>query len=614
MTIRIKISLLVLVSMLALTVFSAQVLLEKIEFRDKTQSVINVILFANNTSHLVHELQKERGFSAGYLSSNGDDYFKSNLKDQKKVTDENIHIFEDDLKKFDFDGHDEGFKDFFVAADQEIKSIENIRRKVKNFDISVAEMAEYYTDIINALLYGIDQSSKLTTDVELANAVVAFSAIAHMKEYAGVERAMGATTLNFGGLKEKVFNKFNEVYYKQQAEEVVFRAYAPQKEIDYFDEHVRGPVLKKVDSVRQEIFNLPYMDEPKTTFKSKDWFIWSSDRINLIYDVEEFLAKDLLHIAKNKVEEANRAIVFNVSMWFALLIVLLLASFLIYRSVQNRVKETSKSFDEQLSKTIEVLAQMADNLKATSVDMQESATQAGDIGKSVIHDAQETSSFAQITLMSVNEMRDASSNITESINETARVSQTASSNAQGSTKQFEALNESMLRIQDMVNVINSLADQTNLLALNAAIESARAGEAGRGFAVVADEVKKLATSTAESTEAIENEVKTIVEQTKQSVEIMQSLVGSLEEVDGKTQNIAASNEQQSGVTENVRQNASMMTERNESVLEKSAQLDNVASSLEEVVQRAQTDANAIASHIHQLTNVSVEMQKKIESL
>lgn len=60
------------------------------------------------------------------------------------------------------------------------------------------------------------------------------------------------------------------------------------------------------------------------------------------------------------------------------------------------------------------------------------------------------------------------------------------------------LNDSALRISNIIGDIREIADQTNLLALNAAIEAARAGEQGRGFAVVAGEVRSLAEKTSDS--------------------------------------------------------------------------------------------------------------------
>ena len=59
-------------------------------------------------------------------------------------------------------------------------------------------------------------------------------------------------------------------------------------------------------------------------------------------------------------------------------------------------------------------------------------------------------------------------------------------------EQTTTTNNSVKRINEVVEIITSIAEQTNLLSLNATIEAARAGEAGKGFAVVAKEIQTLA--------------------------------------------------------------------------------------------------------------------------
>ncbi|GFM31701.1 methyl-accepting chemotaxis protein [Desulfovibrio subterraneus] len=127
-------------------------------------------------------------------------------------------------------------------------------------------------------------------------------------------------------------------------------------------------------------------------------------------------------------------------------------------------------------------------------------------------------------------------------------------------------------VDEVMEIISSIADQTNLLALNAAIEAARAGDAGRGFAVVADEVRKLAEKTMQATGEVGSQIAAIkqgVAQTREGMhqtaglvdsatgkaslsgELLRTIVSLAEDSAGQIQSIAAAASQQAASTEHI---------------------------------------------------------------
>ncbi|TFW25980.1 hypothetical protein E4L96_04815 [Massilia arenosa] len=144
-----------------------------------------------------------------------------------------------------------------------------------------------------------------------------------------------------------------------------------------------------------------------------------------------------------------------------------------------------------------------------------------------------------------------------------------------------SINESSVRIAEIISVIDAIAFQTNLLALNAAVEAARAGEQGRGFAVVAAEVRNLAQRTAGAAREIKTLIDDSVGKVQSGTELadragttMHEVVASIKQVAGIIGEIAAASAEQSVGLEQVNQAISHMdqtTQRNAVLVQEAAE-------------------------------------------
>ena len=188
-------------------------------------------------------------------------------------------------------------------------------------------------------------------------------------------------------------------------------------------------------------------------------------------------------------------------------------------TIEN-IKKMIQKVIEAISATANASSQISSSTEQMAAGSQEQSMQASEVASAIEQMTKTIIETAHNISIAAEKSKDAGILATEGnviVSETIKgmnkISQVVSSAANTVT----ALGNNSEKINEIIQVIDSIAGQTNLLALNAAIEAARAGEHGRGFAVVADEVKKLAERTTNATKEISEMISSIQNDTKKAV-------------------------------------------------------------------------------------------------
>ncbi|UDL06578.1 methyl-accepting chemotaxis protein [Marinobacter sp. CA1] len=227
----------------------------------------------------------------------------------------------------------------------------------------------------------------------------------------------------------------------------------------------------------------------------------------------------------------------------------------------RQVEEAARSIAEKSDTTErEVLAQKdnTDQVASATTEMAASAVQ---VRENAINTARKSSDTAE------------SANTGERLARTAVEGiQALNGEVQAGAQRIEELDERTSRMNDMLEVISTIADQTNLLALNAAIEAARAGEQGRGFSVVAEEVRALASRTQDSTgdiratiDSLKGEVVDCVATMRHASEMAGHQVDAILKVEAELQSIAAAVREITDLNQEMESAANEQSEVSESI-------------------------------------------------
>ncbi|WP_219593743.1 methyl-accepting chemotaxis protein [Aeromonas salmonicida] len=633
-----KMLLVVCLPLLALLFFSGRYVYERYQVEQEMGQAQAALYVVREAAQLAHELQKERGMSAGFLGSGGNK-FRDALPAQRKLVDTLLVRFHEDPALL-----------ALGEVQQALTGLTAMRERVGALGVEVAEQVGFYSRLISQLLAVVDQVSLNSQDATIALQTNAYAAFLQSKERMGLERATLSNVFGRDHFTPALLQQFISLLAAQNTYLERFQAVASPSQRQLLADSLASPVVAKVAAMEQLA-----LDKATTGGFGVDaeaWFALSTDKIGLLKESEDRLYQQLFErVEQMRAKSAS-------DFWWAALGVLLcvaLTTFVCWRVVRDlhlgfmALHQTFKRLVQENDLTVRVNWRSGDELGALAQDLNHflahleglllavrrscevlarSAATSADVIAEV--NAGVVKGFGQVDLVATaaTEMASTVAEIARNATQTSLATQQAIGRARQGDKEVDqtidaiqlvagtlantqqlvdSLYQDTESVGEALNLIKQISDRTNLLALNAAIEAARAGESGRGFAVVAEEVRALASRTQQAAEDIERMLSRLRQGADQAVTAMHlgteqaglsvteakragselsDIVSEVRKVSDMTAQVATATEEQRYVTDDIQHNVMTIREvyeahrlHSETLQQNSAELDLLAREL-----------------------------------
>ncbi|MDP2811956.1 MAG: nitrate- and nitrite sensing domain-containing protein, partial [Rhodocyclaceae bacterium] len=238
---------------------------------------------------LVHEIQKERGMSVGFLASGGVN-FADKLPGQRDEASRRLDGYRNVLAGFDAGRH-AGLPPLLAETATLLDGLSDKRKAVSSLALKPPEAGGYYTRTIAALLAIAGRAANLSSDRDIARLAATYHALLQAKERAGIERATLAGVFGDNSFSPESQVRFLSNAAAQDTWFTIFTGLANVDQSAFFKDKVTGPAVDDVARIKKEA--IAKMRDPALGMDAKAWFAVSTQRIDLLKEVEDRLAGDL---------------------------------------------------------------------------------------------------------------------------------------------------------------------------------------------------------------------------------------------------------------------------------------------------------------------------------
>jgi methyl-accepting chemotaxis protein len=279
---------LVALALAGIITISVFLIVERRSLANEMETLDELGQFAPVVSAVVHELQKERGMSAGFIASKGVN-FRDTLPGQRSDSDTRRKALLVAMKEFPVEQFGDDIKNSLTTAKNALALLDEKRQAVSGFKLTVPQMAGYYTGTIAKLLGIVEGMTHYSNNGDVSQAIAAYTAYLQGKERAGIERAMGAGGFGAGKFSPAIYRKFIQLIAMQDTYLSRFYLQAEPEIIALHKATVTGPAIEEVNRLRKIAIESPITGNTGD-IGSPYWFKTITQKIELLKKVEDGVA------------------------------------------------------------------------------------------------------------------------------------------------------------------------------------------------------------------------------------------------------------------------------------------------------------------------------------
>ena len=300
-----RLYIIIIIPMVALFAFAGVLISGAWSDRKNALALEDIVQAATEASTLAHELQRERGFSAGYIGAS-DGQFDDLLANQRRQTDAvRAAVFDKVVAAAErADGAYGAFARGRVAElSRSLEALTALRGQVDARSVATGDMARHYTSIIVGLLSLSNDHLQVGGAPELLLANLLYNDVLMAKEFAGRERAAGANGFGSGAFSHAVLVWYANMQDRQAALFDKIRTLGGDDTDAILAAALESPAAERVRALREiALGSLESGDLGAVT--GPEWFAASSAYLGELQKVERAFAQKIITLSEAKRADA----------------------------------------------------------------------------------------------------------------------------------------------------------------------------------------------------------------------------------------------------------------------------------------------------------------------